>query len=209
MIYDISLLLGEEAVDYPGDPPYLRETVSSLSAGAAYELSRLSLSAHSGTHLDAPSHFIPGGKSIDQYPVSDFVLPALVLETTDPEAVRPGEIAGAGIQAGDAVLFKTRNSRSGLARSGKFVERWVHVSEEAGDLLVAAKVALVGIDYVSIERFEAPGAPLHLKLLRAGILILEAIHLEHVPPGRYTLICLPLKVPAEAAPARAILIANR
>jgi arylformamidase len=207
-IYDISLLLGEQSVDYPGDPPYRREILSSLIGGAAYELSRLILSAHSGTHLDAPSHFISGGKSIDQYPAEDFILPAVVVEATDREAVQPGEIEAAEIQAGDAVLFKTQNSRSGLARSGKFVERWVYISEAAGELLKIKKVALVGIDYVSIEKFEASGAPLHHQLLGAGILILEGIHLEQVPPGRYTLICPPLKLRAEAAPTRAILVAS-
>jgi arylformamidase len=207
-IYDISLLLGEQSVDYPGDPPYRREVLSSLTGGAAYELSRLSLSAHSGTHLDAPSHFIAGGKSIEQFAAADFILPALVVETDDRAAVRPAEVEAAEIRSGDAVLFKTNNSRSGLAASGEFSERWVHVSEPAGDLLLARKVALVGIDYVSIDKFDAPGAPLHQKLLSAGILVLEGIHLEHVPPGRYTLICLPLKLRAEAAPTRAVLMTN-
>ena len=193
-------------MDYPGDPPYQREVVSALDTGSPFELSRLTLSSHSGTHLDAPAHFIRGGKSIAEYRVEDFILPALVLNIEDPEAVRPAELELADLPAGAAVLFKTNNSRSGLARSGRLEKRWVYLSEEAASRLQAKQVALVGIDYVSIERFEAPGSPIHRQLLKAGILILEGINLAAVPPGRYTLICPPLKIQAEAAPTRAILL---
>lgn len=206
IIYDISVLLGKESAEYPGDPPFSREVISDLGRNSEYELSLLTMSAHAGTHIDAPSHFVKGGKSIAQYSACDFVLPAIALNIHDSEVIRPSEINSEEIGEGDAVLFKTRNSMSGLVVGGGFSERYVYLSHEAADLLVAKKVAMVGIDYLSVDRFGDDLLTAHKKLLGAGILILENINLAEVPPGRYTLVCPPLKIRAEAAPVRAILI---
>lgn len=205
-IYDITLTLGVESVAYPGDPPYERKVVAALEAGASCNLSALRLSAHSGTHLDFPAHFIASGQTLDQYPAASFILPARVISIQDRSAVRPAELTRLRLRKGEAVLFKTRNSRRGLAAAGRYTERYVHLSPEAADFLVRKKVALVGIDYVSIDRALDPDHPAHHILLGAGVLILEAINLRRVLDGRYTLICLPLKMPgAEASPVRAVL----
>jgi len=206
-IYDISVSLGDESVDYPGAPLYSREFVSKTKEGEPLELSKLVMSAHSGTHIDAPAHFIPNGKHIDEYPAQKFILPAQVVTIEDREAIRPSELENLDIKQGDALLFKTDNSISGRCASGVFSESFVYMSPEAADFCVEKKVSLVGIDYNTIDRYGAQDFPAHRKLLGNNILILEGINLKEVPPGRYTLFCPPLKIKgAEGSPARAILI---
>ena len=206
-VYDISVLLGLENIDYPGDDPYTREEISSISNGAAYTLSTLTLSAHSGTHIDAPAHFLERAKTIDLYPPENFVLPAHVIHVEDVESIKPDFLDGLKTERGDAMLFKTTNSTSGLSRSGLFSEKFVYMSEEAADMCVSLGAALVGIDYISIDSYKDDEAPVHHKLLKEGILILEGINLRDVPSGDYTLLCPPLKMKgAEASPVRALLL---
>ena len=206
-VYDISVLLGLENIDYPGDDPYTREEVSSISNGAAYNLSTLTLSAHSGTHIDAPAHFLERAKTIDLYPPENFVLPAHVIHVEDVESIKPDSLDGLKTERGDALLFKTTNSMSGLSRSGLFSEKFVYMSEGAADMCLNLGAGLIGIDYISIDRYRDDMAPVHRKLLKEGILILEGINLKEVPSGDYTLLCPPLKMKgAEASPVRALLI---
>lgn len=206
-VYDISVLLGLENADYPGDDPYTRVDVSSIPGGAAYNLSTLTLSAHSGTHLDAPAHFLEKGKTIDQYLPENFVLPAHVINVEDVDSIKPYSMEGLRIERGDALLFKTINSTSGLSRSGLFSEKFVYMSEEAAEVCVNLRAGLVGIDYISIDRYGHDEATVHHKLLKEGILILEGINLRDVPSGDYTLLCPPLKIRgAEASPVRALLL---
>jgi len=206
-IYDISVWLGVESIDYPDTVPFSRELVEPAKDSAVRELSKLVMSAHSGTHLDFPAHFIPGGKHIDDYPIQRFILPAQVVHIKDKKAIRPSELKNLDIRPGDALLFKTDNSISGRCASGVFCENFVYMSLEAADFCVDKKLSLVGIDYVTIDRYVDKNFPTHLKLLGNDILILEGINLKEVPPGRYTLFCSPLKIKgAEGTPARAILI---
>jgi len=206
-VYDISLLLGLEDVTYPGDDPYSREEISSIAIGAAYNLSTLTLSAHAGTHIDAPAHLFEMAKTIDQYDAQNFVLPAHVIYVEDKESIKPDSLEGMEMKRGDALLFKTTNTTSGLSRSGLFSKRFVHMSEEAASLCIELEASLVGIDYISIDRYEDDEAPVHRKLLEKDIMILEGIDLKDVPPGEYTLICPPLKIKgAEASPVRALLL---
>jgi arylformamidase len=205
--YDISVLLGLENADYPGDDPYTRAAVSSISDGAAYNLSTLTLSAHSGTHIDAPAHFFEKARTIDQYPSENFILPAHVIYVEDVESIKPGSLDGLKTEKGDALLFKTANSMSGLSRSGLFSEKFVYMSEEAAEICLNLRAGLVGIDYISVDRYGDDEAPVHHKLLKEGILILEGINLIEVPSGDYTLLCPPLKMNgAEASPVRALLL---
>lgn len=206
-VYDISVLLGTESIDYPGDTPYSRDLMLTIEDSGISNVSKLVMSAHSGTHLDAPLHFIPKAKSIDEYSVQQFILTAQVVNIEDREAIRPSELENLDIKQGDALLFKTDNSISSRCRSGVFSESFVYLSPEAADFCVEKKVSLVGIDYNTIERHSDEAFPVHHKLLGSNILILEGINLKGVPPGRYTLFCLPLKIKGgEAAPVRAILV---
>ncbi len=205
--YDISMLLGETAT-YPGDAPYSREIVSEVTPGAAYSynLSTMTMSAHAGTHVDSPAHFISGGKTLDQYPLERFLLPAHVISVEDDESVPRDALEDVDIRAGEALLFKTHNSLRGLSKKSAFTEKFVYLSIEAAQLCLDLGVSLVGIDYLSVDRYGDDTAPVHHLLLKEDILILEGIDLEAVAPGEYYLLCLPLRVQgAEAAPARAVL----
>jgi arylformamidase len=130
-----------------------------------------------------------------------------VISVEDVESIKPDSLDGLKTKRGDALLFKTTNSTSGLSRSGLFSEKFVYLSEEAADVCVNLGAGLVGIDYISIDRYGDDMAPVHYKLLKEGILILEGINLMDVPSGDYTLLCPPLKMKgAEASPVRALLL---
>jgi arylformamidase len=207
VIHDITVTLGAESTAYPGDTPYLRDLTARIRDGDVSDVSRLTISCHAGTHLDAPAHFIPGAKTLDQYRAENFVLPALVVNIEDELCVRRRDLKGLKLSAGEAVLFRTRNSTSGLITSGAFSEQYVHLSLEAAELCVERGIQLVGLDYLSVDRYGDDGFPVHRKLLGSGVLILETVNLRDVPPGKYTLIALPLKLAgAEASPVRAILV---
>jgi arylformamidase len=204
-VYDISLILGEAAT-YPGDTPYSREKVSEIASGADYDLSTLTLCAHAGTHLDAPAHLIAGGKTLDQYPLNRFLLPARVVPVDDDESIPRDALKDVDVSAGGALLFKTRNSLCGLPRQSTFTEDFVYLSEDAAQLCLDLGASLVGIDYLSVDKYGNDAAPVHRLLLKNDVLILEGIDLKEVSPGEYFLLCSPLKVKgAEAAPARAVL----
>ncbi|MBI4962537.1 MAG: cyclase family protein [Desulfomonile tiedjei] len=206
--YDISVVLGEESIDYPGDTPYSRELIRKLKDGDLCNLSKLTMSPHCGTHVDFPAHFVLGGKTVDQYSVTDFILPASVVEIEDKEAIRPCELENLLVEPGDALLFKTENSRQGWCRCALFLEEFVYMISDAADLCIEKEAALVGIDYITIERYGDNAFPVHRKLLENNLLILEGTDLSQVPPGRYTLICLPVKIKGcESSPVRAILLA--
>lgn len=206
-VFDITVMLGEESVDYPGDTPFSRNLIAALANGGFCDLSRLEMSAHSGTHIDSPAHFLKGGKTLEAYPLERFMLSAQVIEVDDPESIKLAELNDVNISPGEAVLFKTRNSLDGLVRSASFTENFVYMTGPAAELLVERKAGLVGIDYITIEQYGGTEFPVHDALLKNDILILEGIDLQAVPAGRYRLFCLPLKIKgAEASPVRAVLM---
>jgi len=208
-IYDISVVLGDESVDYPGTTPYSSEISQVAIGDDIFQISTLTMTVHHGTHVDAPSHLAAYKKTIDQYALEDFMLPALVVSIKDKQAVRREELEVLDIKQGEAILFKTANSTNGKALSGVFHDKGiVYISVEAAEFCAQKKVKMVGIDYIGPENPEGePGGPVHHALLGKDILVLEGINLKDVPPGRYTLLCLPLKIKdCEASPVRAILI---
>ncbi|MBW1801593.1 MAG: cyclase family protein [Deltaproteobacteria bacterium] len=206
-VYDISVMLGKESIDFPGDTSFSRDFAVTIEASGICNVSNLTMSAHAGTHLDTPLHFIPNGKKIDEYRPEDFILPAHVVHIEDKTSIKPSHLQGLDLGAGDALLFKTDNCLSGKLTSGVFSEDFVYLTPEAADLCVEKKLGLVGIDYATIGKFGEDSVEVHQKLLGNGILILEAINPKDVPPGKYTLICLPLKVKdSEGSPVRAVLL---
>ncbi len=206
-IHDLSLRLGAEAAGYPGDPPYQRRPLQSLDGGQGCDVSALGMSAHAGTHLDFPSHFIPGGPNQDHFPLERFLLPARVVQAKGRAALGPEVLDGQSLPSGGAVLFKTGNSLSGLASSGVYQRRYAHLTPELAQACLEAGVSLVGMDYLSVDGPGPNGHPVHHLLLGAGVLILEGLNLAGPAPGDYTLVCLPIKLAgSEAAPARAILV---
>jgi arylformamidase len=190
-IVDVSVPVRPGMIVYPGDPEVRLERVSSIAYGDGVNLSRLDLGVHSGTHVDAPLHFVEGGASVETLPLDVLVGPCVVVEGLDPAAVPAGA---------ERVLFKTPNSR--MWERDEFSEEFVALDGHGARALVERGVRLVGIDYVSIGDEEA-----HRVLLGAGVVAVEGLDLREVEPGEYRLICAPLRLEgAEGAPARVLLI---
>jgi arylformamidase len=210
-IYDISVVLGAESVDHPASTKFSSEKAQVAIGDDIFQISTLTMTVHHGTHVDAPSHLAAYPKTIDKYALEDFILPALVVSIKDKKAVKREELENIDIKQGDAILFKTANSTSGKALSGVFHDKGiVYISVEAAEFCAQKKVKMVGIDYLGPENPEGePGGPVHHALLGKDILVLEGLNLKDVPPGRYTLFCLPLKIKdCEASPVRAILVGD-
>jgi len=187
---------------YPGDVPYKAEPICTIDRSGC-NMHKLLMGTHTGSHIDAPCHFLEGGRSIEQIPLYRFMEEAQVLEIRGKE-IGPEDLRGLEDGIG-AVLFKTRNS--GLMSLGAFLRDYVCLSPEGAEVLIERGIRLVGIDYVSIERFGTPDFRLHRRLLEADVLILEGLDLKDVPPGRYLLLALPLRIRGmDGSPVRAVLL---
>ncbi|KHK04235.1 cyclase family protein [Desulfovibrio sp. TomC] len=205
-VIDISLPLSPETPAVPGDPPFVRRLFLSQATDGC-EAAALRFSAHSAAHIDFPAHFLPGGKRVGDYPVAAFFLPAVVIDCGETMRLGPDVLAGAAVAAGEAVLFKTVNSRLRCFAGPDFPGDFAAATPELARELVARNIGLVGIDAMSIEPLDDPAYPVHQLLLAAGILILEGLTLATARPGRYRLVCLPLAMAdAEASPVRAVLL---
>jgi arylformamidase len=205
-VHDISLTLRQRMPVYPGEPPPLLEPTSQMERGEPYNLSRLTIGTHTGTHIDAPRHFLPSGTSVDQIPVDLLVGPALVVQMAVEQEITAADLEAAAIPPGtERLLFKTRNSR--LLDDDDFRRDFVYVTLDAARWLVERGVRLVAIDYLSVERMDAQPNIVHQTLLRAGVVIVEGADLRQVAPGPYLLACLPLKIEgADGSPVRAVLV---
>ncbi|MCB2186435.1 MAG: cyclase family protein [Deltaproteobacteria bacterium] len=205
--FDLTLPLGSGLPVWPGDPPFALTPEASLEGGDGLNLSSLCLSAHAGTHVDAPRHYLADGPAVDQLPLASLVGPARVVEFPGPGHLTAQFLAGAGLAAPlGRVLLKTPNSRFWAAGEGEFRPDFTALTPGAAAWLVAEGASLVGVDYLSVDPWEAAGAPAHQALLAAGVVIVEGLDLSQVPPGDYHLACLPLKiVGGDGAPCRAVL----
>jgi arylformamidase len=202
---DISVPLRSGMVRWPGDPEVKIERVLDMDRGDRVNLSAACFGLHSGTHMDAPLHFLRDGRGIEEMPPDATVGRARVIGIEDRESVKLPELEPHDIRAGERILFKTGNSGRCWGRD-EFVEDFVHISKEAARYLAERRIAAVGIDYLSVGGFQKDGEETHRILLSAGIWIIEGLDLSKVAAGGYELICLPLKVMgADGAPARALL----
>jgi arylformamidase len=205
-LYDISLPVSDSLPVWPGDPKVSLTRTSSFAAGDALNITRIMMGAHTGTHVDAPSHFLEKGRTVDDLSLEACNGSCMVIESRAENLIGKNELEDCGLEGCERVLFKTRNSRIWDQGAGGFREDYVALSESAALYLADKNIRLVGIDYLSIEGFHAPGNPVHKILLERDIVILEGLNLSSVNPGAYELICLPLRLKgAEGAPARALL----
>ncbi len=205
-VYDISLTLRARMPVYPGEPTPLLEPTTQIERGDLYNVSRLTLSTHTGTHIDAPLHFLAGGTPVDQLPVDVLVGPALVVEMPVEQEITAADLEAAAIPPGtERILFKTRNSR--LLDDEDFRRDFVYLTLDAARWLVERGVRLLAIDYLSVEQMDAQPNIVHQTLLRAGVVIVEGADLRQVAAGPYLLACLPLKLEgADGSPVRAVLV---
>ena len=201
---DISLPIRDGMVVYEGDPAVSVTAAMSRDRGDPANVSLLRLGSHTGTHVDAPAHFIDGTASVDALALDVLIGPALVAELTTPALVERADLAALPLDGHTRLLLKTRNSA--LWDTAAFSRDYVGMSLDAARFLVERGLRLVGIDYLSIEAFAAGGHPVHTTLLGAGVVILEGLDLRRAAPGVYELICLPLRLAgADGAPCRAVL----
>ena len=206
-MYDISVLLGVQSIVFQGTQLFSSEQTETPIGEEMFRISTLTMSAHAGTHLDAPAHLKDYQKTLDQYQLQNFVLPALVINIADQKAIRVAELENVDINRGDALLFRTENSVTGLSVNPEPSDQYVYMSIEAADLCAEKAVGLVGFDYFVSEKPGDQWAPIHRRLFDQNILILEGANLKDVPEGRYTLFCLPLKMKGlEGSPVRAVLL---
>jgi arylformamidase len=202
---DVSVRLRDGMVHWPDNPPVRIERMLDIECGDVATVSKLSMGSHTGTHMDAPLHFVRGGKGLDEMPFEATIGRARVIEVRDSESVKPCDLHPHGIRSGERILFKTRNSVRRWHEEA-FIENFVYVSKEAARYLATCGVRTVGIDYLSVGGFLKDGVETHEALLGAGVWVIEGLDLSSVEPGEYELICLPLKIEhSDGAPARAIL----
>lgn len=204
---DITIPLRDHMVKWPTDGPTLIRRTKDVDKGDPVTLSEFTMISHTGTHMDAPLHFIYGGATIDTMPLDTAVGPARVIEIKDSEAVKPEELEAYKIQKGERILFKTRNSGK-VYQTDEFTEDYVYISAAAAHFLADKGVRVVGLDYISIGSYKLQSEvkETHQALLRQGVWIIEGLNLSGVKPGNYELICLPIKLEkGDAGLARAII----
>ena len=196
--FDLTLSLQDDAIAWPGDTRFERVE----KRGTAI-VSKLTMSTHTGTHVDAPRHFLFNKTGIDSIALSKLIGKCRVIEIkTQSSKIKIQDIKFK-ISEGDKILFKTRNTR--LLNRKIFTADYVSLGLDAAKYLARKKIDLVGIDYFGIEAKSAPGHPVHKTLLRAGIVIVEGLDLSKIKPGVYNLASLPLKIRAgDGSPARVV-----
>ena len=205
--YDVTLAITSDMPVWPGDTPPILEQMDSIDAGNTANTSQIKLSVHTGTHVDAPHHFMNDGRTIEGLQLDTLVGRAYVLYLPEADLITAAVLQAAEIPPRTRrLLFKTRNSEYWARDVRQFQTDFVAISPDGAEYLVDRNVKLVGIDYLSVAPFKA-GAPTHRILLGAGVVVLEGLNLSKVSQGRYTLHCLPLKIAgSDGAPARVILV---
>ncbi|PYR99231.1 MAG: cyclase [Acidobacteria bacterium] len=207
MIYDVTVPITNTMPVWPGDPPVQLSAKSHESRDKTHivSLTAIAMGSHTGTHIDAPFHMIKDGKRLHEFPLEILVGRATVFKIPRVRSIGRADLERLDWTGVERVLFKTDNSAHWL--DGQFYEGFVYLEPAGAEFLVERGVRLVGIDYLSIDKFRSEAHPTHLVLLSKNILILEGLNLRAVTSGQYMLYALPLNLQdADGAPARAILV---
>jgi arylformamidase len=192
-------------VHWPGDPEVKIERMLKMESGDPCNVSTISMSSHTGTHIDSPFHFVKSGVAIQDLPLSAVIGKARVIEIADTESIKPEELRLHRIRKGERILFKTLNSER-CWKSDEFVEDFVYISTDSLEYLADRKVRTIGVDYLSVGGYNKNINRVHQVLLKSGIWIIEGLDLSRVKQGNYELICLPVKIEkGDGAPARAVI----
>lgn len=208
-IYDVSVSISANMPIFPGDPGIEFEQWAAIDKGDPANVTMLHFGAHTGTHVDAPVHFIAGAPGVRDMHLESLIGPARVIELSDEVlAISSRHIRAIDLGNATRVLFKTRNSKFWEHAARGFRKDFTFIEPDAAAELVEMGVRLVGIDYLSVEKFGSTRFETHTILLECGVVIIEGLDLRNVEPGEYELICLPLKLAdgsGDGAPARAVL----
>ncbi|CAN5447906.1 cyclase family protein [soil metagenome] len=208
-IYDVSVPICEKTPVYEGDPKVEIKTANAISKGDAANVSKLCFGAHTATHVDAPNHFIEGTRKVDELPLEVLIGKVRVVELPpDALSVDVSHVENAGLENVERVLFKTRNSEFWNDLGQDFQKDFTYIAPDAAQKLVDFGAKLVGIDYLSVEKFGSEDFQTHITLLKNQVIIIEGLDLREVSAGDYELICLPLKIAegtGDGAPARTVL----
>jgi arylformamidase len=203
-LIDVTIPLDSNVPLYPGNTPFSLEAIKRISRGDSSNVSTLHMSAHGGTHVDAPRHFFDEAPGTEALPLEMLVGRARVVEVTSRKGVTADDLTRFDLSEDVRVLIKTANSR--LWGSPEFHADYVGVTESGARYLVDHGIKVVGVDYLSVEEFKRPGAPAHHILLGGGTIVIEGLNLRDVDPGIYEMYCLPLPlVGSDGAPARVVL----
>ena len=203
-LIDVSVPLDAQLPTYPHNTPFSVEPIKRLARGDSSNVSTLHMSAHSGTHVDAPRHFFDNAPGVEALALELMLGRARVVEISVRSGIGASELAELDLSDDIRVLFKTSNSR--LWGSPDFHTDYVGITASGAEHLIAHGIKVVGVDYLTVEEFKKPGAPAHHALLGGGAIIIEGLNLRDVEPGIYDMLCLPLRVVgADAAPARVVL----
>jgi len=205
---DVSIALRDGMVHWPGDPSANIGRFADMEKGAVCNVTQMNVCAHVGTHMDGPLHFVHRGAGLDTLPIEATVGPARVIEIRDRESVKAAELRRHAPRKGERLILKTRNSRQSW-RDLPFDKNFVHIRKDAAQYLTDCGIRTIGVDYLSVGGYERDGVETHQILLGAGIWIIEGLDLQRIKPGRYDLLCLPVKIEnSDGAPARAFLRAR-
>jgi arylformamidase len=206
MIYDVTVPISHAMLVWPGDPPVQLSEKSHVSRDKTHtvRLTAIEMGSHTGTHMDAPFHMIDGGKRLGDFPLDTLIGKATVVEIPSARSIGRAQLEGFDWTGVERVLLKTENSKHW--NDGTFYEEFVYLEPDGAQFLVECGVRLVGIDYLSIDKFRSESHPSHFVLLKKNILIIEGLNLNAVPQGKYNIFALPLNLQdAEGAPARVVL----
>jgi arylformamidase len=207
-VIDISIPVNPDLPVWPGDPKIVLKRYRAISEGHASNDSKLACSVHSGTHVDAPLHFIEDGLTVEQLPLDVLIGPAYVADFPEADTITPDSLEALELSRETTrLLIKTRNSALWSDPHHQFNPDFVAINPDAANWVVKRGIRLIGIDYLSIQRYKDPEPLTHRILLEAGVVIVEGLCLQNAHAGHYKLICLPIKLAgSEGAPARSVLI---
>jgi arylformamidase len=203
-LIDVTVPLDASLPNYPGNQPFVLDAVKRIANGDSSNVSAIRMSAHAGTHVDAPRHYFDDGAGVEALALEMLLGRTRVIEVTSRNGIGADELAVHNLSEDVRVLIKTHNSK--LWGSPEFHPDYVGVTASGAEYLIAHGIKVVGVDYLSVEAYKTPGAPAHHALLGGGAIVIEGLNLRDVEPGIYDMLCLPLRVVgADGAPARVVL----
>jgi arylformamidase len=202
---DVTVPVRNGMVHWPGDPEYQIRQVLDQRNGDICTLSCIGMSVHTGTHMDAPRHFLQGAATMEKMPIDATIGPARVISISDPVAIRRPELEQHDLQPGERILIKTANSAKSW-NSDAFDEDYIYIARDAAEYMAERRIRTIGVDYLSVGGFRQDMVETHQTILREEIWIIEGLNLSAVERGSYELVCLPLRlVGSDGSPARAVL----